>query len=316
MVLTAPRFALVAAILTPLLGVAFLMRVTYVAEQCVRTATFGGCTYPRTDLTGVLSAAPLQLVAPVVVVLILTALAVGASTAGLVDRDLDRVAASTAGYVVLAAPLTLLIGPIFVFPLLLLVASTLLMSGANPREVAVTLGAGTVLVFGAFAAALAAIALWGARFGVVPFGPQPIWLYVGLATALGIAAGCIAAARRRAARELLRALVLAYAGFGAGALAAALAVLPVMYPRGRLVGLGLGGAWLTAWTLLATDLVSGVAVWRFGGRLPLHGAIGATAVCAFAFVLAAVATVAVATRVAAGDMLPPVPLLPSTSTSP
>jgi hypothetical protein len=291
------------------------MRVTYVAEQCVRISTFGGCTYGRTDLSGVLAIAPLQLAAPLAVVLVLTALAVGAGMASRADREAHRLAACTAGYVVLAAPLTLLIGPIFVVPLLFLIASTLLMSGANPREVAMTLATGTVLVIGAFAAALAAIALWGARYGVVPFGPQPIWLYVGLASALGIAAGCIAVARRRVAGELLRALVLAYVGFGAGGVAAALAVLPVMYPRGRLVGLGLGGLWLTAWTLLATDLVAGVAVWRFGGRLPLRGAIGSTAVCAIAFVLAAIATVAVATRVVAGDMLPPVPLLPSTSTS-
>jgi hypothetical protein len=314
-VLTARRFAVAAAILTPVLGIAFLVRVTYVAEQCFRTATFGGCTYPRTDLTGVLAVAPLQVVAPVCVVLILTALAVGAGAASVADRDGYRVAAFTAGYVVLVAPLTLLIGPIFVVPLLLLVASTLLMSGATPREVAMTMVIGTVLVFGAFAAALDAIALWGARFGPVPLGSQPIWLYVGLATALGIAAGCIAVGRRRAARELTRALVLAYLGFGVGAVAALLAILPATYPRGRLVGLGMSGVWLTAWTLLVADLVAGVVIWRFGGRLTLRGALGATAVCAMVFVLAAATMVAVAPRVVAGDMLPPVPLLPSTSTS-
>lgn len=312
--LTAPRLALVAAILTPVLGIAFLMRITYVAEQCFRTATSGGCTSGRTDLIGVLGVAPLQLVAPVFVVGVLTALAVGAGAASLADRG-HRVAACTAGYVVLAAPLTLLIGPVFVAPLLLLVAATLLMSGATSREVAITLATGAVLVMGAFAAALAAIALWGARFGTVPFGSQPIWLYVGLATALGIAAGCIAVARRRAARELPRALVLAYLGFGAG-LAATFAIMPAMYPRGRFIGLGMSGVWLAAWTLLAADLVAGVAIWRFGGRLTLRGALAATAVCGATFVLAAIATTAVATRVVAGDMLPPVPLLPNTSTVP
>lgn len=313
MVLTAPRFALVAAILTPVLGIGFLMRVTYVAEQCFRTATFGGCTYGRTDLIGVLGVAPLQLVAPAFVVVVLTALAVGAGIASLADRR-HRVAACTAGYVVLSAPLTLLIGPIFVVPLLLLVAATLLMSGATSREVAITLATGAVLVIGAFAAALAAIALWGARFGAVPLGSQPIWLYVGLATALGIAAGCIAVARRRAASELPRALVLAYLGFGAGAVAATLAIVPAMYPRGRLVGLGMGGVWLCAWTLLATDLAAGIVVWRFGGGLRLRVALMATVVCAAVFMLSAIATVSVATRLVAGDMLPPVPLLPNTST--
>ena len=312
---TPPRLALVAAILTPLFGIAYLIRVTYIAEQCFRTATFGGCTSGRTDLSGVLGVAPLQAAAPFAVVFVATVLASGAWRASLADRDARRVAIWTAGYVALTAPLTLVIGPIFVAPFLALVASTLLMSSATPREVVLTLATGTVLVVGAFAAALDAIAVWGARFGAVPLGSQPIWLYVGLATALGIAAGCVAVARRRTARELPRALVLAYVGFGAGALAAALAVLPVMYPHGRLVGLGLGGAWLTAWTLLATDLVAGVAVWRFGGRLPLRGAIEATAVCAIAFLLAAVATVAVAARVVVGDIAPPVPLLPSSSTS-
>ena len=311
----ASSFAFAAAILTPLLGFGYMTKLMYTAEQCFRSTSFGGCTNLRTNLPGMLAAAPLQLAAPVAVVLIITVLAFGAWQASLVGRDARRAAVCTAGYVALTAPLTLVVGPVFVAPLLALVSSTLLMSSASPREVAITLATGTILVIGAFAAALDAIALWGARFGAVPLGSQPIWLYVGLATALGIAAGCIAVARRRAARELPRALVLSYVGFGAGAIAAAFAVLPVMYPQGRLVGLGLGGAWLTAWTLLATDLVAGAAVWHFGGRLPLRGAIGATAVCAIAFLLAAFATVAVATRIVAGDIAPPVPLLPSTSTS-
>lgn len=311
----ASRFVLAAAIITPVLSAAYLMRVTYISEQCFRTATFGGCTYGRTNLPGVLAVAPLQLAAPFAVFLVITALAFGAWRASVVDRDARRLAVCAAGYAVLAAPLTLVLGPIFVVPLLLLVASTLLRSGAEPPEVVLALAKGTVVVIGGFAATLAAIALWGARYGAMPLGPQPIWLYVGLATALGIAAGCTAVAWRGQPRELLRALVLAYAGFGAGAVAASLPVLPVMYPNGRLVGLGLGGAWLTAWTLLVANLIAGVAVWRVGARLPWRGALGATVVSAIAFVLAAIATVAVATRIVAGDLTPPIPLLPSTSTS-
>jgi hypothetical protein len=308
-------FAFVAAILTPALGLGYLVQVTYIAEQCFRTAFFGGCTNLRTTLLGMLDVAPLQLAAPIAVVLIIAALAFGAWWASLVDRDADRVAGCTAGHAMLTVPLTLIIGPVFVAPALLLIASTLLTCGAKPRVVAVTLAIGTIVVIGAFAGTLAAIALWGVRYGPVPLGAQPMWLYVGLATALGIAAGCLAASRRGAPREFLRALVLAYAGFGAGAVAASLALIPVMYPNGRLVGLGLSGVWMSAWTLLAADLVAGVVVWRWGGRLPWGAAFAATGFCALTFVLAAVATVAVATRIVAGDLTPPIPLLPSTSTS-
>jgi hypothetical protein len=313
---TASRLALAAAVLTPLLGVGYLMQVTYIAEQCFRTAFFGGCTNLRTDLSGMLGVAPLQLVAPFALVLVTTALAMGAWIASPTDRDGRRVAACTAGYAMLAAPLTLVVGPIFVAPFLLLIASTLLGSGAKPREVALTLAKGTVVVIGAFAAALAAIALWGVRHGVMPLGgPQAVWLYVGLATALGIAAGCLAVASRGEARALLRALVLAYAGFGAGAVGASLTLFPTMYAHGRYVGLGLGAVWLSAWTLLATDVIAGVVVWRVGGGLPWRRAAAATGLCAIAFVLAAILTVGVATRIVAGDVGPPLPLLPSTSTS-
>jgi hypothetical protein len=308
-------FAFAAAILTPAFGCGYLIQVTYTAEQCFRTAFFGGCTNLRANLPGMLGAAPLQLAAPFAVVLIIIALAFGAWRASLVDRDAHRVAVCAAGHVMLVAPLTLIIGPVLVAPALLLITSTLLMCGATPRDVVGTFATGTVMVIGAFAATLAAIALWGVRFGPVPLGAQPMWLYVGLATALGIAAGCLAAGRRGAPRELLRALALAYAGFGAGAVATSLALIPVMYPNGRLVGLGLAGAWMTAWTLLAADLVAGVVVWRWGGPLPWRAAFAATGFCALAFVLAAVATVAVATRIVAGDVTPPIPLLPSTSTS-
>lgn len=312
---TVPRLALAAAILTAALGAGYLTQVTYTAEQCFRTASFGGCTNVRTNLPGVLAVAPLQLAAPFAVLLVITTLAFGAWRASVVDRDARRLAVCAAGYAVLTAPLTLVLGPIFVAPLLLLVASTLLRSGAEAPDVVLTLAKGTVVVIGGFAATLAAIALWGARYGAVPLGPQPIWLYVGLATALGIAAGCIAVAWRGRPPELLRALVLAYAGFGAGAVAVSLAVLPVMYPHGRPVGLGLGGAWLTAWTLFAADLIAGVAIWRMGGRFSWRSAMGATVLSAVAFVVAAIATVAVATRIVAGDLTPPIPLLPSTSTS-
>jgi len=309
------RFAFAAAILTPVLGFGYLIQITYTADQCFRTASFGGCANLRTNLPGMLGAAPLQLAAPFAVVLIITALAFGAWRVSRVDRDAHRAAICAAGHAMLVAPLTLIIGPVLVAPTLLLVASTLLISGAKPRDVAGALAIGTVLVIGAFAATLAAIALWGARFGPVPLGAQPMWLYVGLATALGIAAGCLAAGRRGTPRELVRSLTLAYAGFGAGAVAASVALIPVMYPNGRLVGLGLGGVWTTAWTLPAADLVAGVVVWRWGGQFTWRAAFAATGFCAVAFVLVAVATVAVATRIVAGDMTPPIPLLPSTSTS-
>ena len=311
----AARFAFAAAILTPVLGFGYLTQITYTAEQCFRTAFFGGCTNLRTNLPGMLGAAPLQLAAPFAVVLIITALAFGAWRVSRVDRDAHRAAICAAGHAMLVVPLTLIIGPVLVAPTLLLLASTLLICGAKPRDVAGALAIGTVLVIGAFAATLAAIALWGARFGPVPLGAQPMWLYVGLATALGIAAGCLAAGRRGTPRELVRALALAYAGFGAGAVAASVALIPVMYPNGRLVGLGLGGVWMTAWTLLAADLIAGVVVWRWGGPFSWRAAFAATGFCAVAFVLAAVATIAVATRIVAGDVTPPIPLLPSTSTS-
>lgn len=313
---TRTGFSLAATLLTPVLGTGYLTQAVFIAERCFRIGTMSGCDYPRTGLLGMAAIAPLQLAGPIGVVLIATGLAGAAWHAARAPAaDPLALGAFVAAYSIVVGSGALVIGPVFVAPLLLLVAAVLVASGATAQLVARELLRGTVVVLGAFAAALGAIALWGARFGQLPLGGGVEWWYVGIATALGIAAGCVAATSARDPRQLLRYLVLSYGGFGLGAAAAAVALLPMLYPHGRYVNLGMTGVWRTAFTLLSADFLAGVAVLRLAGRLPWSSAVGVTSMAGLGIVVAAFATAAFAFRVAVGDVSPPVPLLPSTSTS-
>lgn len=315
---TAKLLAGAATILTPLLGFGYLLQAQFHWTRCFRVPTTGGsgtlsgCESLQGDLPRMLVVAPLALALPFAIVLIATGLAGAvwhATRASVTDRL--RVAGLVAAYAIAVVPVTLRIGPIFMPPFLLLLSAVLIVSGAAPPVVARELIKGTVVVLGAFSAALATIAVWGARFGQAPTGGAE-WLYVGIATALGIAAGCVAAAAAREPRQVLRYLVLSYGGFGIGALATGIALFPVFYPDGRYVNLGIAALWQFGSKLILANTVAGLLVLRVGGRLPWSVSVGGICAAGLGFVLAFFATVAIP---GGNDLMPPVPLLPNTSTA-
>jgi hypothetical protein len=308
----ARSFAGAATLLTPLLGIGYLLQADFLWTRCFRSGTLSGCENIHGDVAHMLAVAPLALVLPFGMVLFATGLA-GAAWHAMRAPVIDgtRVAALVATYGIAFVPVTLRIGPVFITPFLCLLASMLMVSGAKPAVVARELIKGTVVVLGAFSAALAALALWGARFGGPGTGGAE-WLYVGIATALGIAAGCLAAAAAHDPRQVLRYVVLSYGGFGLGALATAIALFPVFYPDGRYVNLGISSLWRFGATLILANTVAGLLTLRVGGRLPWWVAIGGTCAAGLGFVLAFLATVAIP---GGGELMPPVPLLPNTSTT-
>jgi hypothetical protein len=225
-------------------------------------------------------------------------------------------AAYTAAYILTLVPVTLLIGPVYVVPGLLLVAGVLLFSGATASTVVHELARGTLLVLGAFAATLASIAIWRARLGGPVGDAASMWLYMGIATALGIAAGCMAAVERHEPRALLRWLVVALFGFATGALATGIVLLPTLYPHGHYVNLGMAGVWRAASTALLVVPIAGVFALHFVGRLSWLASVIATVVIGTLFMYSALATVIFAWHANGPFVGPPVPLLPSSSTLP
>jgi len=306
-------FSLAAMVLTLLLGLQHLARATFIVTRCFQTGTMTGCGADRMDFAGVITGAPLHLAVPLGALLLVTGLA-GGAWAMARRGDALSYAAYTAAYTIAVVPVTLVIGPIYVVPMLLLVAGALLFSGATAATVVREFAKGTVLVVGTFAATLAAIAVWRARLG----GPQgdavSVWLYVGIATALGIATGCVAAVERREPRVLLRWLVVSQAGFALGLLATGIALLPTLYPQGHYVNLGMAGVWRAASTALVVVAVAGLLALRILGRLSWLAATVATGVVGTLFMLSALATFGLTWGVAGPPVDPPVPLLPNTST--
>jgi len=316
---TPVAFSLAALVLTPLLGLQHLVRATFIVTRCFRTptlsgsGTLSGCGYEHMDFAGALTGAPLHLAVPLGALMLVTALA-GGAWAMARGNDALSFAAYTAAYAIAIAPVTLVIGPVYVVPLLLLVAGVLLFSGSTPVTVVREFALGTVVVLGAFAATLVAMAVWRARSGSPQGDAVSVWLYTGIATALGIAVGCIAAVERREPRALLRFLVISQVAFALGLLATAIALLPTLYPNGHYVNPGMAGAWRVAATALVVEAIVGVLALRMLGRFSWLAAIVATGVVAPLFMLSALATVAVNWGVAVPSVEPPVFLLPSRST--
>ncbi len=311
--------SLAATALTPLLGLQHLLRATFIVTHCFQTPTVSGsgmvtgCGSERMDFAGVVSGAPLHLAVPLGALVVVTALA-GGAWAMARRKDAISHAAYTAAYTIAVVPVTLVIGPVYIVPTLLLVAGALLFAGATAATVVREFAKGTLLVVGAFAATLAAIAVWRARLG----GPQgdavSVWMYIGIATALGIATGCVAAAEQSEPRALLRWLVISQVGFALGLLATGIALLPTFYPHGHYVNLGMASAWQVATTALVADAIVGLLALRILGRLSWLAATVATGVIGALFMLSALATFSLTWGVAGPSVDPPVPLLPSTST--
>lgn len=314
-------FSLAATLLTPLLGLQQLAGTTFTVTRCFQTptssgsGTLTGCGPEHLGLTNLISGAALQLALSLALpLLFITALSGGAWVMARRGDALSH-AAYTAAYTITVLPVTLLIGPVYVVPVLLLVAGVLLFSRATASTVVRELATGTFLVFGAFAATLAAIAVWRARLGG-PYGDAgSVWLYMGIATALGIAAGCMAAVERSEPRALVRWLVVAQVGFAIGALATAIMSLPALYPHGAYVNPGMAAVFSqVASTALVVMPIAGVLALRVLGRLSWLASTVATPVIGTLFMYSALATLVLAWAGTSPFVGPPLPLLPNTST--
>jgi hypothetical protein len=315
---TVRLLVLLAVIATPVAGLALLVPRSFVATHCFRTATFGGCSSTRETFVSMLSNAPEQ-IAPFL--LALGALCVLAAVTGMaLDRGAPALATAAFaigayGFVIAGASIAL--GPYLLVPLLLLVAALARTLGATNAQVVGLIGRLCVLALGGFAAAYGFAQLWASRLGAFPGGGFDIfWLYVALASAAGLAIGVGLAAARGRPDEIARGLVLGYAAFGIAGHAVALGSLPILYPKGTYVGLGLAELWGSLEWLLIANVFASTLVLRVATRLAWSSSAKAGAALTLAALFSGIATVVAFGPLAVNAVAPPLLFLPNTSTLP
>jgi hypothetical protein len=309
---------LLAVIATPVAGLALLFPRSFVATHCVRTATFGGCSSTRETFVSMLSNAPEQ-IAPYLIAL--GVLCVLAAVTGLaLDRGagaLETAAFAIGAYAFVIAGATIALGPYLLVPLLLLIGALARTLGAANAQVLRLCGQLVVLVLGSFAAAYGFAQLWASRLGAFPGGGFDIfWLYVALASAAGLAIGVGLAAARGRPDEIARGLVLGYAAFGVAGLAVALGSLPILYPKGIYVSLGLAALWGSLEWLLLTNVLSTTLVLRVATTRPWSSATKAGVALTLAALFSGIATAVAFGPLAVNAVAPPLLFLPNTSTLP
>src|SRR6266550_19338 len=315
---TVRLLVLLAVIATPVAGLALLVPRSFVATHCFRTATFGGCSSTRETFVSMLSNAPEQ-IAPFL--LALGALCVLAAVTGLaLDRGapgLATAALAIGAYAFVIAGVSIALGPYLLVPLFLLVAALARALGATNAQVVRLIGRLSVLALGAFAAAYGFAQLWASRLGAFPGGGFDIfWLYVVLASAAGLAIGVGLAAARRRPDEIARGLVLGYAAFGVAGLAVALGSLPILYPKGTYVSLGLAALWGSLEWLVLTNVVSSTLVLRVATNLRWSSSSQVGVGLTLAALFSGIATAVAFGPLAVTAVAPPLLFLPNTSTLP
>jgi len=264
-----------------------------------------------------LAAAPEQ-VAPLLIALAaLVLLALTAWSAVSDGPHLTIAAVAIGTYAFLIAGASVALGPWLVGPLLLLVATYASALGPPSREVAVSLLRIGVLTFGAFAAAYLFAQGWALHLGPFPGGGfESFWLYVALSSAAGIAIGLGLAAARRDIREIARGMVVAYAGFGAAGVAVALGSLPIVYPRGSYVSLGLATLWGAVFWLVVANMIATSIAMKALARVWWSGAVGVGIVLTLVALFSGIATFAAFGPLAVSGLAPPLLILPNTATAP
>lgn len=232
------------------------------------------------------------------------------------DLHLTIAAVVIGSYAFLIAGASVALGPWLVAPLLLLIAMDASALGPS-REVAGSLLRIGVLTIGAFAAAYVFAQAWAVRLGPFPGGGfESFWLYVALASAAGVSIGLGLAAARRDIREIARGMIVAYAGFGVAGIAVALGSLPIVYPRGSYVALGLAALWgAVSWLLLANVIAISTSM-KALGRVWWSGAVGVGVVLTLVALFSGIATFAVFGPLAVSGVAPPLLILPNTATAP
>jgi hypothetical protein len=111
-------------------------------------------------------------------------------------------------------------------------------------------------------------------------------------------------------------MVVAYAGFGAAGLAVALGSLPIVYPRGSYVSLGLAALWgAVSWLFLANIIATSIAM-KALARVWWSGAAGVGIVLTLVALFSGIATFAAFGPLAVSRVAPPLLILPNTATAP
>jgi hypothetical protein len=310
-----PMLALIA---TPFGGLAMLAPRTFRAEHCFRTATFGGCRNTAESFLGMLTTAPEQ-IAPYLVALgvlcllaAVTGLALGRGAAALATA-----AFAIGAYAFVIAGASIVLGPYLLVPLLLLVAALARTLGAAWEEVVRLIGRLGVLTLGAFSAAYLFAQLWASRLGAFPGGGfDTFWLYVALASAAALAIGVGLAATRGRPGEIARGLVLGYVAFGMAGAVVALGSLPILYPRGTYLGLGLAALWGSLEWLVVTNVSASTLVLRVATNLSWSSSIKVGTALTLAVLFSGIATAVSFGPLAVTRVAPPLLFLPNTSTLP
>ena len=309
--------ALLAVVATPIAGLALLAPRSFTLSRCFQSSSFGGCSYRSASLLDMLATAPEQL-APLLIVLAgLLLLALTAWWAVSQSRRLTLAAVAIGTYAFLIAGASVALGPWLVGPLLLLVATSASALAVPSRAIAVALLRIGVLTFGAFAAAYLFAQVWALRLGPFPGGGfETLWLYVALSSAAGIAIGLGLAAVRRDIAEIARGMVVAYAAFGAAGVAIALGSLPIVYPRGSYVSLGLAALWgAVFWLVLANMIATSIAM-KALARVWWSGAVGVAIVLTLVALFSGITMFAAFGPLAGSGFAPPLLILPNTATGP
>jgi hypothetical protein len=264
-----------------------------------------------------LTNAPEQIAPLLFVLAVLCLVALAASWAVTGGGHLTIAALAIGTYAFLIAGASVALGPWLVAPLLLLIAMYGSALGAPSREIALSLLRIGGLTFGAFAAAYLFAQVWALRLGPFPGGGfDSFWLYVALASAAGIAIGLGLAAARRDSHLIVRGMVVAHAGFGAAGLVVALGSLPIVYPRGSYVALGLAVLWGAVFWLIAANMVAtSVAMWTLG-RVGWPSAIRVGIMLTFVALFCGIATFAAFGPLAGSGVAPPLLILRNTATVP
>lgn len=309
--------ASLAVVATPIAALALLAPRSFTLSRCFQSSSFGGCSYRSVSLSEMLATAPEQLAPLLIALAALFLLALGAWWAVSESRHMTLAAVAIGTYAFLIAGASVALGPWLVGPLLLLVAMYASALGPPSRAIAGSLLRIGVLTLGAFAAAYLFAQGWALSLGRFPGGGfESFWLYVALASAAGVAIGLGLAAARRDIREIARGMVVGYAGFGAAGLAVAVGSLPIVYPRGSYVSLGLAALWgAVFWLVLANTIATSIAM-KALGRVWWSGAVGVGITLTFVALFCGIATFAAFGPLAVSGVAPPLLILPNTATDP
>jgi hypothetical protein len=218
--------------------------------------------------------------------------------------------------IVLSAVLSIASSPLLMAPVVVLIAALLWRLSPDGRTAATDLALGLGLVV----VGLAGTYLFYVAFALVvgsqlSTGFAPLWWYGAFVGAVGAAAGVVRASREPSSRAFSGAVLWAYLAGAAGAVITTALWLRAFYPSGRYVNPGISGLRLGLVLLILPAMAAMAVTLRMRFGIASATAIGAAALTALVFAICSLTVVNVAGAFADATLfMPPLPLLPNTST--